>query len=74
MKIISCPTCEQDVEWDMNRLEKLEEWWMMACKKCGDQVFSVSEEEKEMILVGIRLTEEYIPDIINAYPIAAPRN
>ncbi|CAI8720332.1 Lysine biosynthesis protein LysW [Brevibacillus sp. IT-7CA2] len=67
MKIIACPTCEQDVQWDMNRLQKLEVRWVMACEKCGDQLFSVSEEEKEMILAGIRLTEEYVPDIINAY-------
>lgn len=67
MKIIACPTCEQDVYWDMNRLQKLEERWVMACEKCGDQYFSVSEEEKEMILAGIRLTEAYVPDIIHAY-------
>ncbi|WP_251251004.1 hypothetical protein [Brevibacillus sp. MER 51] len=40
MKIIACPTCEQDVQWDMNRLQKLGERWVMACEKCGDQCFS----------------------------------
>ncbi|UED77767.1 hypothetical protein [Brevibacillus sp. DP1.3A] len=74
MKIIACPTCEQDVQWDMNRLQKLEERWVIACEKCGDQLFNVSEEEKEMILEGMRLTEAYVPNIINAYPIAIPRN
>ncbi|MGF9910518.1 hypothetical protein [Brevibacillus porteri] len=74
MNISACPTCEQEVQWDMNRLQKLEERWVIVCEKCGEQFFSVSEEEKEMILAGIRLTEEYVPDIINAYPIAIPRN
>ncbi|TQR36935.1 hypothetical protein C7Y45_13365 [Brevibacillus brevis] len=67
MKIIACSTCEQDVQWDMNRLQKLEERWVMACEKCGDPFFSLSGEEKEMILEGIRLTEAYVPDIIHAY-------
>ncbi|UIO40082.1 hypothetical protein LOY85_14760 [Brevibacillus brevis] len=67
LKIIACPTCEQDVQWDMNRLQKLEERWVMACEKCGDPFFSLSGEEKEMILEGIRLTEAYVPDIIHAY-------
>lgn len=67
MKIIACPTCEQDVQWDMNHLQKLGERWVMACEKCGDPFFSVSEKEKEMILAGIRLTEAYVPDIIHAY-------
>ncbi|MBG9945491.1 hypothetical protein ABE237_19330 [Brevibacillus formosus] len=67
MKIIACPTCEQDVQWDMKRLQKLEDRWVMACKKCGAPFFSVSKEEKEMILEGIRLTEAYVPDIIHAY-------
>ncbi|MED1783894.1 hypothetical protein P4V43_18905 [Brevibacillus fortis] len=67
MKTIACPTCKQDVQWDMNRLQKLEERWVMVCEKCGDPFFSVIEEEKEMILAGIRLTEEYVPDIIHAY-------
>ncbi|TKI55398.1 hypothetical protein E8L90_08040 [Brevibacillus antibioticus] len=67
MKIIACQACEQDVQWDINRLQKREERWVMACEKCGDSFFSVSEEEKEMILAGIRLTEEYVPDIIHAY-------
>ncbi|ASJ53923.1 hypothetical protein BP422_10450 [Brevibacillus formosus] len=67
MNIFACPTCEQDVQWDMNLLQKLEDRWVMACEKCGDQFFSVSEEEKEMILAGIRLTEAYVPDIIHAY-------
>ncbi|WP_254457116.1 hypothetical protein [Brevibacillus sp. HB2.2] len=64
---MACPTCEQDVQWDMNRLQKLEERWVMACKNCCDPFFSVSEEEKEIILEGIRLTEAYVPDIIHAY-------
>ncbi|GED57790.1 hypothetical protein ABER61_20315 [Brevibacillus formosus] len=67
MKIIACLTCEQDVQWDMKRLQKLEDRWVMACEKCGDLFFSLSEEEKEMILEGIRLTEAYVPDIIHAY-------
>ncbi|NRR00722.1 hypothetical protein HP570_00510 [Brevibacillus sp. RS1.1] len=67
MQIIACPTCEQDVQWDMNRLQKLGEQWVMACEKCGDPFFSVSGEEKEMILEGIRLTVAYVPDIIHAY-------
>ncbi|MBH0332673.1 hypothetical protein ABH14_23495 [Brevibacillus brevis] len=67
MQIIACPTCEQDVQWDMNHLQKLGQRWGMPCEKCGDQFFSVSEEEKEMILEGIRLTEAYVPDIIHAY-------
>ncbi|MGK5508440.1 hypothetical protein [Brevibacillus formosus] len=67
MNIFACPTCEQDVQWDMNLLQKLEDRWVMACEKCGDQFVSVSEEEKEMILAGIRLTEAYVPDIIHAY-------
>ncbi|WP_188068423.1 hypothetical protein [Brevibacillus brevis] len=67
MQIIACPTCEQDVQSDMNHLQKLEERWVMACEDCGDPFFSVSEKEKEMILEGIRLTEAYVPDTIHAY-------
>ncbi|NRS15605.1 hypothetical protein HP398_04045 [Brevibacillus sp. HB1.4B] len=67
MKTIACPTCDQDVQWDMNHLQKLKARWVIVCEKCGNSLFSVSEEEKEMILAGIRLTEEYVPDIIHAY-------
>lgn len=67
MKASACPTCEYVMEWNMDRLQKVDERWVIACEKCGSHLFSVTAEEKAMILEGMRLTAEYVPDIINAY-------
>lgn len=61
-----CPNCYHEGRYDIDDLVEVNESWCLDCVTCGNRLITCTSEERKQVIQGIRLTEKYVPDVINA--------
>jgi [ribosomal protein S5]-alanine N-acetyltransferase len=67
MPSIECSNCLHKGSYEISQMIYENDVWHLICSMCGHKIFTVSTTERDQIIQGMHLTEQYVPDIKNAY-------
>lgn len=62
-----CSKCFREEKFTIDRLVEADDYWRLYCENCNHELFALTSSEREKIIQGIKLTEENVPDLLNAY-------
>lgn len=66
---LMCSKCFHEGKYNISRLVEVDDYWRLFCENCSHELLAVTTTERENIIQGIKLTEKYVPDILNAYEL-----
>jgi hypothetical protein len=67
---LMCSYCLHEKEYNIIiQLVEVDDYWRLFCENCNHELLTVSTDEREKIIQGIKLTQKYVPDTLNAYKL-----
>ncbi|MFX3636928.1 MAG: hypothetical protein ACE3L7_30010 [Candidatus Pristimantibacillus sp.] len=67
MSQLKCSSCFHGVEISIEDFVQVDERWCLVCGHCNHTLESISTTEFDQMLLGMQLTKQFVPGLINIH-------